>query len=229
MRRPWRNDETMKRRAAIIVLLSAGLASAATGRISGTVVDEYGNPVSYAMVKAVPTNVELVRTMPKAVTDARGWFVLRVDAGREPDGMHWSVYPSKPASYFRWSLMDGRTGDSHGQEVKLSPQAPDVTVQLRLDRKVGLLKGQVTDAVTGAPLRPNFELAWASHPIATMRDSSLSLYRISLPTDIDITVQVSSPGHEPWSYPGVINVRSGQEITLDVQMEPEPRAALAKP
>jgi hypothetical protein len=219
----------MKHRAAIIILLNAGLASAATGRISGTVVDEYGNPVPHVIVEAAPTNLELVRTMPKAVTDASGWFVLRVDAGREPDGMRWDVYPNNPTSYFRWGLMDGHTGNSHGQEVKISPQVPDVTVQLRLDRKVGLLKGQVTDAVTGAPLESKFELAWASQPIAAMREPTLSLYRISLPADIEITVLVRSPGYKPWSYPGVISVRSGQEITLDVQMEPEPHTALAKP
>jgi len=219
----------MMHRAAVILLLSAGLASAATGRISGTVVDEYGNPVPHVIVNATPTNVELLRTIPEATTDANGWFVLRVDTGLEPDGMHWSVYPSKPTSTFPRSLMDGRTGDSHGQEVKLTPHAPDATVQLRLDRKVGLLKGQVTDAVTDAPLRAKFELAWALHPINAMRESTLSLYRISIPADLEITVKVSSSGYKPWSYPGTISVRPGQEITLDIQMEPEPDAASPRP
>ncbi len=219
----------IKHGAAVVLLLNACLAYAATGRISGTVVDEYGNPVPHVILEALPENVELVQTMSKAITDANGWFVLRVDAGRGPDGRHWSVYPSKPTSYFRWSLIDGRTGDSHGQEVTLTPQAPDATVQLRLDRRVALLKGQVTDAVTGVPLRPQFELSWASHPIAAMRESTLSLYRISLPADIEITVQVTSPGYKQWSYPGTIRVRSGQEITLDIQMESETTAALARP
>lgn len=215
--------------AAVVLLLSACLASAATGRISGTVVDEYGNPVPHVIVEAVPENVELVQTMSKAITDANGWFVLRVDAGREPDGTHWSVYPSKPRSYFSWSLIDGRTGDSHGQDVRLTPRAPDATVRLQLDRKVGLLKGQVTDAVTGVPLRPKFELSWASHPITAMSESTLSLYRISLHADMEITVQVTSPGYKPWSYPGTIGVKSGQEMTLDTQMEPETTAAPATP
>jgi len=192
-------------------------------------VDEYGNPVPQVIVEAVPTNVELVRTMSKAITDANGWFVLRVDAGREPDGMRWDVYPSQPSSYFRWSLDNARTSGGYGQEVRLTPQVPDATVQLLLDLKVGLLKGQVTDALTGVPLRPKFELSWASHPIVAMRESTLSLYRISLPADIEITVQVTSPGYKQWSHPGTISVRSGQEITLDIQMESETTAALARP
>ena len=102
--RPWRSDEMMKHGAAVVLLLNACLVSAVTGRISGTVVDEYGNPVPHVIVEAVPTNVELVQTMSKATTDANGWFVLRVDAGREPDGIRWDVYPSQPTSYFRWSL-----------------------------------------------------------------------------------------------------------------------------
>jgi hypothetical protein len=226
--RPWRSDEMMKHGAAVVFLLNACLVSAVTGRISGTVVDEYGNPVPHVIVEAVPTNVELVRTMSKAITDANGWFVLRVDAGGEPDGMRWGVYPSQPTSYFRWSLDNARTSGGYGQEVRLTPQVPDVTVQLRLDLKVGLLKGQVTDAVTGVPLRPKFELSWASHPINAMRESTLSLYRISLPADIEITVQVTSPGYKQWSYPGTISVRSGQERTLDIQMESETTAALAR-
>jgi hypothetical protein len=192
------------------------------------VVDEYGNPVPHVIVEAIPTNVELVQTMSKAITDVNGWFVLRVDAGSEPEGRLWEVYPDKPTSYFRWSLDNARTSNSYGQEVRLTPQVPDATVQLRLDRKVGLLKGQVTDAVTGAPLRPKFELSWASHPIASMRESTLSLYRISLPADIEITVQVTSAGYKKWSYPGTINVRPSQEITLDIQMEPETTATLAQ-
>jgi len=186
-------------------------------------VDEYGNPVPHAIVKATPANVELVQTssVSKATADATGWFVLRVSAGRESGGMRWIVYPSEPTSYFRWSLDNARIGGSYGQEVKLTPQAPDATVQLRLDRNVGLLKGQVTDAVTGSPLGPTFEFAWAHHPIAATRESALSVYRISLPADIEITVKVTSPGYKAWSYPGTISVRPHQEVTLDIRMEPE--------
>jgi hypothetical protein len=216
-------------RKASVVLISLLLtiwAAARSGRISGTVVDEYGNPVPKATVEADPANTELVQTISvsKAITDANGWFELRVDTGHDPDGARWSVYPREPRSYVRWSLIDVRTGDSYGQEVKLTSQAPDATVQLRLDRNVGLLKGQVTDAVTGAPLRPKFELAWASHPLVVMGESTLSLYRISLPANIHITVQVTSPGYKPWSYPSTISVKPGQEMSLDIQMEPEATA-----
>jgi len=213
----------LKHRAALVLLLNACLASAATGRISGSVVDEWGNPVPHAVVEATPENLGLVQTssVSKAIADATGWFVLRVSAGRESGGMRWIVYPSQPTTYFRWGLDNARTGGSYGQEVKLTPQAPDATVQLRLDRNVGLLKGQVTDAATGAPLRPTFEFAWAPHPISAMRVSALSVYRISIPADIDISVQVTAPGYKAWSYPGTISVRPHQEITLDIQMEPE--------
>jgi hypothetical protein len=55
--------------------------------------------------------MELVPMMSKTITEANEWYVLRIDAGREPDGMHWD----KPTSYFRWSLIDGRTGENHGR------------------------------------------------------------------------------------------------------------------
>jgi hypothetical protein len=217
--------------AVLISLLLTIWASARNGRISGTVVDEYGNPVPQAIVEADPANTELVQTISvsKAITDANGWFVLRADAGRDPDGRRWSVYPRKPTRLFSWSSIDVRTSGSYGQEVKLTPRAPDATVQLRLDRKVGLSKGQVTDAVTGVPLRPKFKLSWASYPIVARGESTLSLYRISLPANIEITVQVTSPGYKPWSYPGTITVKQGQEIILDIQMEPETTAALDRP
>jgi hypothetical protein len=221
-------------RKAPVVLISLLLtiwAAARSGRISGTVVDEYDNPVPQAIVEADPANTELVQNLSvsKAITDANGWFELRVDTGHDPDGRLWSVYPRNPRSYLPWSFIDGRQGDSHGAEVKLTPQVPDATVQLRLDLRVGLLKGQVTDAVTGVPLRPKFELSWASYPIVAKGESTLSLYRISLPANIEITVQVTSLGYKPWSYPSTIRVKPGQEIKLDIQMEPEAHAGLAQP
>jgi hypothetical protein len=216
----------IKHQAAILLLLNACLAFAASGTIRGNVVDEYGNPVPHAIVEALPANIELVQKMSKAITDANGWFLLRVDTGSSPDGRHWTVYPDKPPSYFPWSLIDGRTGESYGQEVTLTPQHPDATVQLRLVLKVGLLKGQVVDAVSGAPLKPKFELSWTSPSIAAMHESTPSVYRISLPAYIEITVRVTSPGYKPWAYPGTISVKPGQEKTLDVKMEPETTAML---
>jgi hypothetical protein len=218
----------IKHGVAATLLLTACLATSTTGTISGTIVDEFGNLVLHVMVQAVPTNIELLQAESRAVTDANGWFVLQVDVGEDTGGRHWSVYPRKPQSQFNWNLLDASTGGSHGQEVTLTIQAPDAKVQLRLDRNGGLLKGQVTDAVTGASLRPKFEVSWASHPITAMRESTLGLCRISLPADIETTVQVTCAGYKPWSYPGTISVRSGQEITLDIKMEPDATAALVK-
>ncbi len=64
-------------------------------------VDEYGNPVPQAIVEADPANTELVQTISvsKAIADANGWFELRVDTGRGPDGRPWLV--EGPGLYIR--------------------------------------------------------------------------------------------------------------------------------
>jgi hypothetical protein len=50
-------------------------------------------------------------------------------------------------------------------------------------------------------------------------ESTSNDYRILLPSNTDINLTVFSQGYKSWSYPGVINVGPGQDMTLDIQME----------
>jgi hypothetical protein len=211
--------------AAVVLVLAAEVAVAGTGKISGSVVDQSGMPVKQMTVEAWPLGEGVMGGVPQALTDENGHFVISVWVGRfkdgTPYGLRWSVYVYQERDYY--PDLGSRfyaTASSHGEIVNLTPEAPEATVQLKLGPKAGALTGKVTDAVTGAPVNPHFEFAWASDPANRRGHATKAEYRILLPSNTDIKVTVSSRGYKPWTYPGVINLGPGQDMTLNIQLQP---------
>jgi hypothetical protein len=211
--------------AAVVLVLAAEVAVAGTGKISGTIVDQYGMPVKHMTVEVFPLDMATMGQPSQALTDENGHFVISVIVGRSGDGrtygLRWAVYPHQERDHY--PDLGSRfyaTANSHGEIVNLTPEAPEATVQLKLGPKAGALTGKVTDAVTGAPVNPHFEFAWASDPANRRGHATKAEYRILLPSNTDIKVTVSSRGYKPWTYPGVINVGPGQDMTLDIQLQP---------
>lgn len=51
-------------------------------------------------------------------------------------------------------------------------------------------------------------------------------FRVQIPANVDLKLEVQCENHKPWTYPDVINVRSGKDFVLDIKMQP---AAAAVP
>jgi hypothetical protein len=215
----------MKYCLAVILVLTASIALAGTAKITGTVVDEHGIPVKHMTVEAWPLDMGHSGGIDQALTDENGHFALTVVSGSLPDGhvygMRWAVYPhqEKGDYYADLSSRFYKTTASEAQHIEFAPGTPETNVELKLGPKAGVLKGKVTDAVSGVPVKPEFEFAWVSDPENKLGESTSNSYRILLPSNTDIKLTVLSRGYKPWSYPGTINVGPGQDMTLDIQME----------
>jgi hypothetical protein len=209
-----------------ILLLVAPLAFAGTAKISGTVVDQNGMPVAHVTIEAFPVGMAWSGGIPQATTDENGHFVVpTLVNGREPDGRlygnRWAVYPHDEGGYYPRSTPFYTTPKSEAQYVEVTPENPEAIIEVKLGPKAGALTGYVTDSRSGATLHPDFEFAWASgEPDKRMGKRTGDPYRILLPADTDIKLVVQCEGHKPWTYPGVINVGPGQDMKLDIKLDP---------
>lgn len=218
----------MKWWSLLVSVVAVSLASAGTSKISGTVVDEGGTLRPNMVVEASPIGMAWSGGIPQARTDEHGHFVLTVVSGREADGtlygQHWLVYAHQDDAYYPdLSSAFYSTPSTHARAVELTPESGDAVIEVRAGPRAGAITGHITDSATGAPLRPQFDLAWASgDPSKRMGIRTRDPYRILLPSNTDIKLIVQCEGHKPWTYPGVINVGPGQDMPLDIKMEPEP-------
>jgi hypothetical protein len=210
-------------------LLISSIAFATDGKISGTIVDENYLPVPHMRVDAFPKGTSGPNSgggsavgVFHAKTDEHGEFLMKV--GPLPAGVteYWEVYPldeekgfyPRPSSFFGSDV-------APAEVVELSPGFPAATVELRLRRKMGALIAHIVGAA-GIPVQPTFDLERSSE---TSKGISRSYprkdsYRLLLPADTNVTLTVTSPGYKPWSDPSVLSVASGQELILDIHLEP---------
>jgi len=217
----------MKCSSSVFLVLAAALAAHAnTGKISGSVVDQNGAPVPRMTVEVYSLDMGSSGGTPQTQTDDQGHFAIEVVAPFTSEGRaygrRWAVSPFREkGDYYPHLMPFYQTDQSQPQGVELTPQAPEAIIQVKLGPKAGALKGRVTDAVTGHVLNPYFEFAWASDPGKKMGKRTTEDYRILLPSGTDIKMTVSLEGYKKWSYPGVINIGPGQDITLEIKLEPE--------
>jgi hypothetical protein len=208
----------------VVVASLASFAFATSGKITGILVDEDGAPVPHMSVEACPADVGFSGILPSAMTDQQGKFVIKVRISNEPE--RWNVYPydEETGYYPRPGYGFYVERETYSKTVELSPKIPEASVELTLGPKAGALSVHVVDATTGAGVAAEFNFAWASEPD---KQRSIRYYygredfRILLPANTDLTLNVTAQGCKPWSYPGVINVGPGQDLPLDVQLEPE--------
>ena len=199
------------------------------GLIEGNVIYEDGRPAQSATVSAFPLDRGLAAKVPSADTDELGHFQINhlwlgkfdVTAKKEDEG-----YPNTSSAFY---------GDGKVEAVTLMPDHPSATVTIRLGPKAGILRGTVTDAVTGAPLSPCADFRWASEPKYSVTGTGLlnAEYRVLVPSNRDVMMKVWHEGYEPWYYPGTadklqrtsIRLKPGEEETLDIRLQPGSNAA----
>ena len=85
--------------------------------------------------------------------------------------------------------------------VSLTPTVPAADVLLRVGPPVGVLSGRIRDATTGREVVPDaFVLRRASDPDNWVSLSQPSEYRVLVPPDVDVLLEVSVPGYKTWYY-----------------------------
>lgn len=235
------------------ILLSVSLASATSGTISGTVVNDRGAAVPHLVLNYEPLDVSSKGGIPQTETDENGHFSFRVTVLRRQDGTidggKWAIYPHRDfggdsTGYYPPNHRFYGTEHSNWQEVHVTPEAPDAVVEIKLAPAAGAIVGRVTDAVTGAPIKPyaTVTVAWASDPSTFMAVNSelagemdpttgkwrynveiKGKFRILVPAGTEVTLKAAAlaKGYKPYEHPGVITVSSGRDKTIDIQLQTE--------
>lgn len=196
------------------------------GTVSGRVLNEHNHAVIDALVQFQPSGRVIVAMVsPSVKTDQNGSFSIEklkfgsylVEASKVEDG-----YPDTGYSFYT----DDRL------EVKLSAEHPSASVVAKIGPKAGMLSGTVSDAGSGAPVNPAFHLWHMEEPNRLepkrwLDMSAAESFRLLIPPDANIGLEVNVKGYKPWYYPGSSNpselrplvVKSGEERTIDIRLQ----------
>ncbi|MFI5176280.1 MAG: carboxypeptidase regulatory-like domain-containing protein [Terriglobia bacterium] len=222
----------------LAILLSTGLTVASLaaeqgqGLIRGTVVDEQGIPLAGAKVNAQVINNLMQHTLIRYVeTDVSGHFLI--------DRLEWgmyNLYAMKEASGYPNTRNHFYDNGKH-TSATLTPRHPVAEVRIEVGPKAGTLVGFVSDAITGAPLNATLKLGRAADPHNWVSTSLPPHYRVLVPPSVDIQLEVYSPGYSTWHYGATadptqyhpLQMASGTELRLDIQLQPDPNAAKSLP
>jgi hypothetical protein len=197
------------------------------GLIDGTVFYDDGKPVKGATAYADPLGVDIGAVIPHADTDEAGRFIIHiprswfgkfaVTAGKESED-----YPTRMHQFY---------SNGKFETVILSSDHPFASVNIRIGPKAGVLEGKVTDAATGAPLRPCVEFRRAANPNNFMRGSGIvdQSYKLFVPPDTDVLMKIWLDGYRPWYFPGTyrkaqrkgVRLRPGEHLSLDIPLMPD--------
>jgi len=200
------------------------------GTISGTVLDQDGQPfkavqVCAYMIGAPNGSREARGDCPDATTDEAGQFrIAQVSMGT------FYLEAIKPEDgYIAFA------GTSVKEMVTLTPSQSSATVVLKLGPKPGVLLPTVKDKFTGKPIT-NFDLIWE------IVDSESRQSRVSggqpirrgnshaiVPPEKYLILTISANGYKDWIYhdpsdpsrPAFIHLQPGEEKELIVELEPQ--------
>jgi hypothetical protein len=204
---------------ALTSLLSAQIKVDASqiGQISGTVVNEEGQPLDGASVCTTVTSHNQGITECRTLTDKSGLFeidhlpliTLIVSATKEEEGYSLSSQVS--------------------QEIRLTADRPTANVTIRLGPKGGMLLGTVKDKLSGKRINKINVTCIAVNGGSTYSAGGYDgKYLVNLPKAMEFIVAFSAPGYRTWLYTDpsdpshpVMRLESGQQKVLDVELEPE--------
>jgi hypothetical protein len=210
---------------ALLALACASLLaqdSSRTGIIAGVVLDAADQPVSDARVRA-NFNGAWDRIVPSAFTDKSGHFVIRGLGWGE-----WYVTPSKEEDGYPDESNAFYAGPSFAPViVALDAEHSRADVTVHLGRKAGTIYGTIADADSDEPIEPCAQLQWKNAPSISWFGYGLlkSKFRLLVPADTEITLEVWAWGYEPWFYKGedgtdVLRVPASNQLELRVRLTP---------
>jgi hypothetical protein len=228
-----------KSAGSVVVELALGLSAARqsekpvvqqdakTGSIDGTVLYEDGRPTKGATVYASPLGRPIIGIIPHADTDETGYFRIAIPsswfgrfavAAKKED----EDYPDMSTQFY---------SDGKFETITLTSGHPTQTVAIHLGPKAGVLVGTVAEALSNTPLSPCVEFRRASEPNNFLSGSGLvkPQYKLLIPPNTDILVNISLDGYKTWYYPGTLDraaatpvrLGPGEIRTLDIRLEPD--------
>jgi len=201
------------------------------GTISGTVLDEHGQPfkgvtVCTYMIGAPSGSKEAGGDCP-VITDEAGLFRIdHVAMGT------YNVEAIKPEDgYVAFA------GTSVKKMVTLTPSQSSSAVALKLGPKAGVLLPSVKDKLTGEPII-SFQVSWeiSDSPKGSPSGGqpiTHGIKRAIVPPEKYFLLTISASGYKKWIYhdpsdpsrPALIRFQPGEEKELVVDLEPQAPAA----
>jgi hypothetical protein len=211
--------------AAILLALFSGLARLAAqdgqGSIRGVVVDGHGKRVIGAKVTAM--TAESTEDAERYVTtDKKGNFNFT--------GLPWGKYslaPGKPEVGFPDMSLPFYNNHAAFPTIVLAAGTPTAKARLVLQQRAAVLTGTVIDRESHEPVQATFLLRRADHPVDLITEDLPSQYRVLVPIDTDVKLEVVAPGYKTWYYPGIVGatgssllrIKTSQEKQLNIQLE----------
>jgi len=207
-------------RAFVLCLEMASLGVAARSSaehqyatISGTVLDRQGSAVAHAKVTADYVCITpCVKAMPldQTESDNQGRYEFkRLEYGR------YSVSAEKPEENYPPLYLAFYSPEKQS-EVDVSEANKNVTIDLVLSIKAGVLVGTVADRETGMPMDANVDFRSTTDSRRWISGSGLTKarFRVLVPSDTPVLMRVSKPGYEDWFY-----TRNG--VVVPIQLAPD--------
>ncbi|MGA2694514.1 MAG: carboxypeptidase-like regulatory domain-containing protein [Terriglobales bacterium] len=203
------------------LVFSVSAVAQRSGTIRGEVFNEKDKPVPGATVYSTqidsPDGSE-----NSAQTDDQGNFVIsglawgkytvtaeKIDAG----------YPRTPSRFY----------GSHMAAAmhELSAKNAEAKVKIIFRGKVSSITGTVIDDEASVPIPATFLFRHAKDPANVLVAETQLNYRILLPASIGLTLEVSSPNHRTWYYPGTndatkkttLELSPGQTLNLNIRLD----------
>jgi hypothetical protein len=204
--------------ASLLLLLLTSLTySQTSGRVTGTVLNEFSQPIDKAQVCSV---VFRVINSSKSQSDA-SCFVRTDKTGQfEIDHLPMGTY----------SIAASKNDDGYAEfgqgtpypKVILTPEEPLANVIVKLGPKQGILIPVVKDKVTGKRLF-DFDFNWQTvvpggSSTGAGRFNQLTS-RTPIPAGKDVSLEISANGYKDSSQ--VLRLRSGEQKTLTIELQPE--------
>ena len=209
----------------IATLVSFGVVATSSakqqyGTISGTVLDRQGATVAHAKVTAnfvCVTPCVKTRILDQTDSDDQGRYEFkRLEYGR------YSVSAEKaeenyPELYSSFYSLEAQP------EVDVSEANQNVTLDLVLKIKAGVLVGTVADGETENPMDANVEFRSTTDSRRGITGWGLTnaRFRVLVPSDAPVLMKVSKPGYEDWFYTRngvIVPIQLGPDETLSIEI-----------
>ncbi len=192
------------------------------GVIYGSVVDHDGHPAKGISLEAAPMHVGLGMMLPGTTTDQNGRYRIRSIPwwGRS------SVFVEDEHAGYCLGIT-GERSSTQPSEVTLSPQYPEVKLNLRLPSCAGFLHIRLINSKSGTVI-PVMQIKVESQEDPKRVIFSFNSYSdraIFLPPDKNLLLHISSPGYLEWSKSvatgKLIRISSGKFLDLKVILKPK--------